>query len=93
MYEQRAQVSVTAFADTQQLDPPAGPRLARYQAEIGGELARRAELLRIRHAGDDRGGSEQTDAGNGHDALTLRRGALPAGELLLECDDARSRIA
>ena len=31
---------VTAFADAQQLHPTAGPRLARYQAEVGGELAR-----------------------------------------------------
>ena len=86
-------IGITALADAQQLDPPAGPGLTRYQAEIGGELSCRTELLRIGDACDYGRGGERADAGDGHEALALRLSPLPARELLLEGIDTSRRSA
>ena len=74
--QQGTQIGITAFADPQQLDPTPGSGLTRYQAEIGGELARRAELSGISDAGDDRTGDEGADSGYRCNASTLSLGAV-----------------
>src|SRR5512144_1716325 len=93
LHQQRPYVGITAFADAQQLDPPAGPQLARDQAEIGGELTCRTELTRIGDDSNHRGGSEWAGAGDGHEALALRLSPLPARQLLLEGIDTGRRSA
>jgi hypothetical protein len=49
--QQRAQVSITAFADAEQFGSAAGAGLAGYQTEIGGEVSSVSQLRRAEERG------------------------------------------
>src|SRR3990167_4909809 len=88
--EQHAQIAVATLGDLAQEARTARRVLARRQAEPAGKVARVLEVRHIARSGrHQRGGCEQTDAGNREQGCAGRAQAGQCGELALQLRDAR----
>jgi len=90
---QHAELGITALADGSEAAARAARMLARGQAEIAREVARRGEAMRVADERDERRGGEETDPRNGAQLADERQRRGERGELLLEGADVRFECA
>ena len=84
--EQAAQIAVALFADTAKLLLPPARALPRHEPDLGREIPRRAERLRISDAGNQSRGQRRTNTRNLIEPPARLAGSVPSiAELGAEC--------
>src|SRR6185312_10382383 len=75
--EQRAQIRISAFADSEQRCFATSGRLPRHQPQPSGKLATIMKSLRVTNTGNERTRGERPDAGDRLQALARRILSMP----------------
>ena len=93
VYEQRSQIRVAALADGSEASSETARVLARREAKVTREVARRGEAPCVTDERDKAGGREEADAGDRPQAFDGRHGGRDRGELLLHGAEADVELA
>jgi hypothetical protein len=72
VYQQGAQVRISAFGDSKLPDAPSGSGLTRHQAEPSSELPPGPKTAGVTHRGDRRCGRQHPNAGDLTDGAAIR---------------------